>query len=72
MHKYFPLQFESLVNTEGFQTAWHGIPVSGSFESLVNTEGFQTEQEKRIKELEFESLVNTEGFQTITKLGNKS
>ena len=34
--------FESLVNTEGFQTwIWSYINIS-VFESLVNTEGFQT------------------------------
>ena len=52
--------FESLVNTEGFQTAlvisWRVI----KFESLVNTEGFQTQIQTDAQECEFESLVNTE------------
>ena len=61
--------FESLVNTEGFQT----IPLLQSpkeaFESLVNTEGFQTAKPDSLPDFEFESLVNTEGFQTtITML----
>ena len=34
--------FESLVNTEGFQTASDCFYVHAWFESLVNTEGFQT------------------------------
>ena len=34
--------FESLVNTEGFQTRDSDVVVCKSFESLVNTEGFQT------------------------------
>ena len=36
------MQFESLVNTEGFQTEKTLISLPGMFESLVNTEGFQT------------------------------
>ena len=36
------LQFESLVNTEGFQTKVAVINYESTFESLVNTEGFQT------------------------------
>ena len=36
------IQFESLVNTEGFQTDFCRIRRSVQFESLVNTEGFQT------------------------------
>ena len=35
-------QFESLVNTEGFQTLKVSPMITLSFESLVNTEGFQT------------------------------
>ena len=38
----YDMQFESLVNTEGFQTTYRNYPISGQFESLVNTEGFQT------------------------------
>ena len=34
--------FESLVNTEGFQTTNHALTLRDKFESLVNTEGFQT------------------------------
>ena len=34
--------FESLVNTEGFQTKVAVINYESTFESLVNTEGFQT------------------------------
>ena len=34
--------FESLVNTEGFQTKGKPIANREEFESLVNTEGFQT------------------------------
>ena len=34
--------FESLVNTEGFQTAVPARNQTSKFESLVNTEGFQT------------------------------
>ena len=34
--------FESLVNTEGFQTYIAGVRRKNQFESLVNTEGFQT------------------------------
>ena len=34
--------FESLVNTEGFQTGVPCVVPSAWFESLVNTEGFQT------------------------------
>ena len=58
------LQFESLVNTEGFQTVQSGLAQITSFESLVNTEGFQTLPKPRVQKLVFESLVNTEGFQT--------
>ena len=36
------MQFESLVNTEGFQTAYKFKSFNPPFESLVNTEGFQT------------------------------
>ena len=36
--------FESLVNTEGFQTRKIKCKDSEPFESLVNTEGFQTRQ----------------------------
>ena len=36
------LLFESLVNTEGFQTIKKGAAHTIWFESLVNTEGFQT------------------------------
>ena len=39
-------QFESLVNTEGFQTVDNKMTANPGFESLVNTEGFQTEAEK--------------------------
>ena len=35
-------EFESLVNTEGFQTVHVGEIRGRPFESLVNTEGFQT------------------------------
>ena len=35
-------KFESLVNTEGFQTKVHVYIWQLPFESLVNTEGFQT------------------------------
>ena len=35
-------QFESLVNTEGFQTPHFRRVHIQPFESLVNTEGFQT------------------------------
>ena len=38
--------FESLVNTEGFQTPFPPILILSSFESLVNTEGFQTYKRK--------------------------
>ena len=34
--------FESLVNTEGFQTRFIFLVRKLRFESLVNTEGFQT------------------------------
>ena len=34
--------FESLVNTEGFQTEARSERSKELFESLVNTEGFQT------------------------------
>ena len=34
--------FESLVNTEGFQTEAEDVIAALKFESLVNTEGFQT------------------------------
>ena len=37
-------QFESLVNTEGFQTAYTPNYGKLAFESLVNTEGFQTSE----------------------------
>ena len=59
------LRFESLVNTEGFQTQAVWKMTAEAFESLVNTEGFQTTQESRNKYFKFESLVNTEGFQTV-------
>ncbi len=36
------MEFESLVNTEGFQTGWNACLREIVFESLVNTEGFQT------------------------------
>ena len=35
-------KFESLVNTEGFQTTGSNNRANDMFESLVNTEGFQT------------------------------
>ena len=35
-------RFESLVNTEGFQTTQESRNKYFKFESLVNTEGFQT------------------------------
>ena len=57
--------FESLVNTEGFQTDFTQIFICIQFESLVNTEGFQTAASCRLSPTPFESLVNTEGFQTI-------
>ena len=38
--------FESLVNTEGFQTYTNICVIACKFESLVNTEGFQTRQAK--------------------------
>ena len=57
--------FESLVNTEGFQTGRSGELVWRKFESLVNTEGFQTDCTIACQLLTFESLVNTEGFQTM-------
>ena len=60
--------FESLVNTEGFQTCCKRCYQQGKFESLVNTEGFQTVVRLNRKDIEFESLVNTEGFQTTRKL----
>ena len=59
-----PLLFESLVNTEGFQTSDVGLCRITQFESLVNTEGFQTAADMQPQQLLFESLVNTEGFQT--------
>ena len=34
--------FESLVNTEGFKTAFPSYHTASVFESLVNTEGFKT------------------------------
>ena len=37
-----PRAFESLVNTEGFQTHSKTLRTINLFESLVNTEGFQT------------------------------
>ena len=37
------LKFESLVNTEGFQTGFIELDHRDEFESLVNTEGFQTQ-----------------------------
>ena len=37
------LRFESLVNTEGIQTAVNSSVFLFLFESLVNTEGIQTE-----------------------------
>ena len=43
MRWYFSYKlFESLVNTEGFQTYTRFARDVNSFESLVNTEGFQT------------------------------
>ena len=36
------VRFESLVNTEGFQTKPKLHRTDREFESLVNTEGFQT------------------------------
>ena len=42
-------KFESLVNTEGFQTAKMVGASPDSFESLVNTEGFQTGSTTRYK-----------------------
>ena len=63
------MRFESLVNTEGFQTATAKVVDYDSFESLVNTEGFQTQYKIILLIFSFESLVNTEGFQTtITML----
>ncbi len=56
--------FESLVNTEGFQTIHIGFRIHQRFESLVNTEGFQTGVPCVVPSAWFESLVNTEGFQT--------
>ena len=62
--------FESLVNTEGFQTNTQENSLETWFESLVNTEGFQTIWLlKRLKD-RFESLVNTEGFQTKNLANN--
>ena len=61
------LRFESLVNTEGFQTACPSVPLLPLFESLVNTEGFQTIVIIHNHHIWFESLVNTEGFQTVFK-----
>ena len=58
------VSFESLVNTEGFQTVHMGEIRGRPFESLVNTEGFQTGEVKTQTCMKFESLVNTEGFQT--------
>ena len=57
-------EFESLVNTEGFQTLKSWFSLLLLFESLVNTEGFQTARYGCIIRYGFESLVNTEGFQT--------
>ena len=57
-------KFESLVNTEGFQTKVHVYIWQLPFESLVNTEGFQTKSDSACADDQFESLVNTEGFQT--------
>ena len=59
--------FESLVNTEGFQTVNVEEYWGKGFESLVNTEGFQTFKGLRKTTQQFESLVNTEGFQTIKR-----
>ena len=56
--------FESLVNTEGFQTMVYLQRLHERFESLVNTEGFQTPYLMWQYSYQFESLVNTEGFQT--------
>ena len=61
------MRFESLVNTEGFQTKRSCSSDDWVFESLVNTEGFQTQIQTDAQECEFESLVNTEGFQTIKR-----
>ena len=58
------VRFESLVNTEGFQTGQRNGKLRRKFESLVNTEGFQTDQLVSVFCEVFESLVNTEGFQT--------
>ena len=38
--------FESLVNTEGFQTSYLFSQHALAFESLVNTEGFQTHKSR--------------------------
>ena len=59
-----PPSFESLVNTEGFQTVRYAECKLCLFESLVNTEGFQTWVSGYTLAYRFESLVNTEGFQT--------
>ena len=59
-------KFESLVNTEGFQTIRRDESNPISFESLVNTEGFQTRGICPCIRTSFESFVNTEGFQTTT------
>ena len=59
--------FESLVNTEGFQTETVRRTAGNPFESLVNTEGFQTAGTEIQRKRRFESLVNTEGFQTIKR-----
>ena len=37
-----PMEFESLVNTEGFKTYVGILEELNQFESLVNTEGFKT------------------------------
>ena len=66
MTSCYPSAFESLVNTEGFQTGQLTLPTAKAFESLVNTEGFQTLRRIVRDWLQFESLVNTEGFQTTT------
>ena len=63
--------FESLVNTEGFQTNDANVPCRTLFESLVNTEGFQTKSDSACADDQFESLVNTEGFQTRYSRNNR-
>ena len=42
VEEYWGKGFESLVNTEGFQTFKGLRKTTQQFESLVNTEGFQT------------------------------